>query len=168
MHNIILKMRMNCGVFLLLVATLSTSSCVHAVQITVENAKQAIQLALYKLDAAEPGDEYMPVIKLQGERGTMSYEVKNSFYNCGLKPDGKFLLPESQVQEIENWFGTQTQLAYKCVKPPQKKPELGGGDYVNLFGKKGNRWLNYHLQVDLNAKTSKEQFLKTLLSQLLE
>ncbi len=153
---------------LLLVAVLYTSGCVYAVQITTEDAKQAIELAISKLDSAQPGDQYMPVIKLQGERGIINYEVKENYYNCGLKPDDKFLLPQSQVQEIENWFGTQSQFSYKCVKPPAKKQELGGGYFVNLLGKKGNRWLNYHLQVDINAKTSKDNLLKLLLSRLLE
>ncbi len=150
---------MNCRLLLLLVAVLYTSGCVYAVQITTEDAKKAIELALKEFDAANKDypnpswnldlDSYTwTPITLKNVEGKMKRKISHQHFNCGLIPKGIFVLPEKRIKEVRNWFKNQNQLVNKKVKEQQWK---NNGCFVNLLGNKENNQLrfNYHLQVDV-------------------
>ncbi len=161
---------MNRGLFLMLVATLYTCGSVQSVVITVGDAKSAVNIALQHLGTARIGDVAFPRITLQTIKGFVGYRVLGRYFNCGLKPDGRYILPKSQALTVCAWFRTRNLLSnIKCYAPVYKA-ELGG-HFVNLVADKavggGSRRFNYHLQVNIRTST-KEQLMDILLSRELE
>ncbi len=134
---------MNCRFLLLLVAVLYTSGCVYAVQITAGDAKQAIELALKEFDKANKyypnppmnfvhNYKWLRVITLQNVEGKMKRKIIYQHFNCGLIPNGRFVLPENRIQEVRNWFMNQNQLSQKLFRRKEWKNELNGC-FVNLL-----------------------------------
>lgn len=157
----------------MLVATLYTLSCVHGVAIDVGDAKSAVNIALQDLPTAVLGNERTHRIKLQRVRGHVSYKLNVlngvTYFNCGLKPLGQFLLPETKALTVCTWFRTRNLLQnIRCYPPIYKN----GGWFVNFVADRqvngATRRFNYHLEVDHNAMSAKEQLKNILLSRVLE
>lgn len=161
---------MNRGLLLLLVATLYTLGRVQGVQITVAEAEQGVDVALSKLNTGKVGDAYMPVIRLHGEKGHVNYKISGMYFNCGLKPHGRFLLPETLGPQMCGFIRGKNLANPKCYRPMYKR-NLGGW-FVNLVGDTQvgghTRRFNYHVQVDHGAINAKEQLLDILLSRELD
>lgn len=162
---------MNRGLLLLLVATLYTLGCVQGVHITLADAQTAVTRALGLLNTGRVGDMYMPPMRLQNTNGYMNYKITGMYFNCGLRPNGRFYFPESRGLQMCAFIRSQRSLTnIKCYRP-MYKANLGGW-FINLVGDRNvgghRRRFNFHLQVDHNAKSTKEQLMDLLLSREME
>ncbi len=152
---------MNCGLALLLIATLYTIGCAQGVQITVKDAKTAITAAWNLYNGAQNRNiVYTATITL--ESGT-SVQVTCKFggkrLDCYL-PAGQYLLPENKADEVGNWFLSAISSCGRYLKPQDKNY---GGRFANLWKQANQKSFNYHLEV---PKSLKSKLLRMIMSRL--